>query len=395
MPFRKVFPAAVMLVIAGCGTIPNITVSYYFPRAKTQFAVSQTVGCSPKVNGKHRILRSVISVIPTTINSADLNWKNAAGSAKQGHIDYRAFRGTFSDADATVTLTPDGRLVSINATSGGVGDAVLKNAIMVAGAVALTGPSHAAPFVETVEDRSCALVDKFSIVDGAVEGKSVSFITLNYNLTITYDAHIGAAPTIAVDEDSSPGYNDQHQELSSIVLVPDAPSKPTYDALKEVLGDRMETTLKVTTKKDDLRVLTATTPTTVSPADGVPLELNKVAVVELEIDGHAGDMFQSSRIWAGGVPIPMRDTYQVPIPSPPMFGKTAFGIGLSDNGMVTSLHYGETNGSPDATDSASQIANLLKPKTSEERANDLKAQADLIAQQQRLIACEVSPSTCK
>ena len=95
------------------------------------------------------------------------------------------------------------------------------------------------------------------------------------------------------------------------------------------------------------------------------------------------------------MPVPMRETYQIPIPSPATFGMTSFGISLSDYGSVTSLHYGETSGASDALDAAGQIANFLKPKTSEDVPNDLKSQADLIAQQQRLIGCEVSPSTCK
>lgn len=395
MPFWKAWPTAAVLVVAGCGTIPNVTVSYYFPRAKTQFAVTQTVGCSPKVDGKHRIIRSVISPTTTITNSADLDWKDKDGSPRQGHIRYRAFNGTFSDADATVTLTSDGRLLGINASSGGQGDTIVKNLVTVAGAVALLGPSPAGPFVETAEDKGCEQVDMFSAVATADGAKGASLVTLTYNVTITYKAVNGVAPTFAVEKVSSPGYDDQSGDLTSITFAPDAASKPAYDALKTVLGDRMTTTLKVTTTKDDLRVLTSTTPTTVTSTEGFPLELNKVAVVNLEIDGHAGDMLQSSQIWGAAVPIPMRETYEVPIPSPAMFGKTAFGIGLSDYGSITSLHYGETNGGPDATDAVGQIAKALQPKKPEDEANDLKGQADLIAQQQRLIGCEVSPSTCK
>jgi hypothetical protein len=48
MSLRKAWPAATVLTLAGCGTIPDVAVNYYFPRAKTQFAVTQTVGCGPK-----------------------------------------------------------------------------------------------------------------------------------------------------------------------------------------------------------------------------------------------------------------------------------------------------------------------------------------------------------
>jgi hypothetical protein len=396
MSLRKAWPAAAALVLAGCSKIPDVTVNYYFPRAKTQFAVTQTIGCSPKVDGKHRVIRSAISVISTITNSADLDWKNDDGSPRQGRLRYLAFHGMFNDADATVTLTPDGRLASINTSSSGQGGAIVKSVVTVAGAIALLGPPPAGPFVETVEDKACEKVDIFSAVPATSgDAKGALLVTLTYNVTFTHKAVTGADPTFAVDTANSSGYDDQSGDRTNITFVPDAASKPAYDALRGQLGERMATTLKVISTKADQRVMTSTAPTTVMSGEGFPLELNKVAVVNLGIDGHAGDMLQSTQIWGGAVPIPMRETYQIPIPSPAMFGKTAFGISLSDYGSVTSLHYGETDGASEAMDAVGQIANALKPKTTEEVSNDLKGQADLIAQQQRLIGCEVSPSTCK
>lgn len=395
MSLWKKWPAAVAMALAGCGTIPDVTMSYYFPRAKTQFAVTQTIGCSPKAKGQHRIIRSVISVSSTITNSADVDWKDEKGNPRQGQLRYRAFHGTFSDADATVTLTPDGRLASINATSTGQGDTIVKNLVTVAGAVALLAPPPGGAFVETVEDKACDQVDMFSAVTAAAGAKSPSLVTLTSNVTITYTVTSDADPVFAVDTVSSPGYDDQVGDQTTIKFAPDAASKPAYDALKGVLLDRMTTTLEMTSTKADQRVMIPTAPTTVAAADGFPLELNKVAVVNLKIDGHAGDMLQSSQIWGGPVPVPMRETYQLAVPSPELFGKTTFGIGLSDYGSITSLHYGESNGVSDATDAVGQIAKALQPKSPEDKANDIKGQADLIAQQQRLIGCQVSPSTCK
>jgi hypothetical protein len=390
----KAWPVAAALAIVGCSAIPDVTVSYYFPRANTQFALTQTLGCSPKADGRHRIIHSAVSVNATTSNSADLDWKNDDGSPRQGHIRYRAFSGTFSDADATVTLTPDGRLAGINATGGGQGSTIVKNLVSVAGTVApLLAPAAApAQFVETVEDKACDQIDTLSAVTAAAAASTtVSLVTLTYTVTITYKAATGIDPTFAVETAGSASYDDQSGDRTSISFAPDATSKPTHDALKGILGDRLSATLKMISTKSDLRIMTATTPVTVTPAQGFAVELNKVALVNLEIDGHAGDNLESSKIWSGAISVPMRETYQVPIPSPPTFGKTAFGIGLSDNGSIISLHYGETNGTPDATDAAGQIAQALRPKAAE----DAKAQADLVAEQQRLVGCEVSVSACK
>ena len=396
MSLFKTWPVAAALAVAGCGTIPDLTVNYYFPRAKSQFAVTQTVGCSPKVAGQHRIIRSVISVSQTTTYGADLDWKSDDGSVRQGHLSYRAFRGTFSDADANVALTPDGRLAGVNASSTGQGDAIIKNLVTLAGTVALFAAPPGAGFVATVEDRACDQIDKYAAVPSAAgDSKAASLLTLSYSLAVNYKVSTGSDPVVVVDSVSSPGYDGQPGNLASISLVPDPASKPAYDALKAVLGDRMNTVLKVTSTKASLRVMSPTSPTTVKTSDGVALELNKVGIVNLEIDGHAGDLLQSSQVWGAALPVPMQETYQVPIPSPATFGKTAFGIALSDYGSITTLHYGETSGAPDATDAMGQIAKALQPKSPEDQATALKGQADLIAQQQRLIGCEVAPTNCK
>jgi hypothetical protein len=394
MSNNKVWPLISALALTGCGTIPDVTVSYYFPRAKTQLAVTQTIGCSPKSNNTHRIIRSVISVAPTSTYSADLDWLNKDGQPYQGQLHYGAFKGLLSDADATVTMTPDGRLLTINGSSTGQGDAVIKSLITFIGAVALLGPRATGPFIPTVEDKACEQVDTFSVVPSAAgDAKGAALVTLTYNVTITYSVVTGAQPNFAVDTVSSPGYDNQSGDRASITFVPDPASKPSYEALHSVLAERMDTTLQMVSTKDSVRYLNSTVPTTV--ASGTPLELNKVALVNLKVQGHAGDLLQASQIWAGFVPVPMRETYKVPIPSPQMFGKTMFGIGLSDYGSIISLHYGSANGASDAADAAGAIAKALQPKSPEDRANELKGEADLIAQQQRLITCQVSPTTCK
>jgi hypothetical protein len=91
------------LSLAGCATIPDVTVPYYFPRSKTQFVVTQTIGCSKLVKGEHRTLGAVMSAVPTTANEADVDYH-------QGHFQYAAFKGDFDDSDVTVTPTADGRV---------------------------------------------------------------------------------------------------------------------------------------------------------------------------------------------------------------------------------------------------------------------------------------------
>src|SRR6516225_223683 len=42
---RGVVASSCIVLLAGCATLPDVTVSYYFPKAETQIAVTQTLSC--------------------------------------------------------------------------------------------------------------------------------------------------------------------------------------------------------------------------------------------------------------------------------------------------------------------------------------------------------------
>lgn len=392
------------LLLTACASIPDVTVTYYFPRAETQFTVTQTIGCTPKPDPKvknpdSRHIRSVISVAVATTNSADLDWMNDDPRTKQpttthhqGHILYKALNGTFTDADATVTLTPDGRLSGINATSAGQGDAIVKNLITVAGVVAVAFAKARDPVV----DQACDKVDQYSAImqAGTLDlSKPVpSLVTLTYSVAVRYNIDSSGNPTLKIDQALSPGYSNQTGQLTTLTFFPDAPSGPAHKDLHDILGGKMDIQLEISSQPPPNPRYLETT----STAERInTLELTKVALVSLDVTGYVADLEKKTQIWSAPIPVPTRQSYFLPIPSPPTFGKTAFGISLSDYGSVTSIHYGSTNGGPDLSDAAGNIATALKPKSTGDRAKEIQDQADLIAQQQRLIVCQTTPTQCK
>jgi hypothetical protein len=389
--------AALAAALSGCATIPDVTVPYYFPRSRTQFVVTQTIGCSKAVKGEHRILGAVMSAVPTTVNEADIDFPPVTEQEKkfnaphQGHFQYAAFKGGLDDSDVTVATTADGRLSSINGTSAGQGGTVISDLVTIATAISAAGVP--AVDVAATTDKACAQVDKYSGVPAAGDSKGVSVITLTYTLSIYYSILADADPTIFPDPVSSSNY--PAAAGTKILLLPDPSSAPAYKALHDLLHDKLESYVAITSNKANVRVLPAAYPVRTDFSSKATLELNKVATVHLAVTGRVGDLSAENAIWAGSIAAPMRATYGVAIPKPNIFGKTAFGISLSDNGAITSLHYGSTNGAPDAASAAGAIAKALQAQTPEDKANDLKGKADLIAQQQRLVSCQVDPTTCK
>ncbi len=393
---QKLFSTTVTcMLLGGCAVIPDVTISYYFPRAETQLVVTQTIGCSAKVAGQHRAIRSVMSVSPTTTNTADVEWMEN-NAPRKGHFRYKDVSGTFSDGDATVTLTPDGRLSGINATSAGQGDTIVKNLITVAGAVAAFGSADTkAVFVPNDGDKACEQIDNFAILaqPAGGDGKApLSQVTLTFGVAVFYDVASDGTPKFKIDRVLSQGYEDLTALQAQITLVADPISTPVYKALRRIYGDKPSVTLIMKSDAKSIRYLDAAPLTTDAKKT---FEMTRTAVLNIAVTGYVADLARPTQVWNGFIPAPTHAIYSLPIPATPLFGKTAFGVGVSDYGSITSLHYGSTSGTPDATDAFGSIAKALQPQSAEDDAKLLQGRADLIAQHTRLIACQLTPAQCK
>src|SRR5258706_12583713 len=94
---RKVVP--VLAIVCGCAHTPKGAVSYYFPKATTQFLITQTLTCNS--NGD-RVFQA-LTVTPTTVYSSDFG-------ATPGRLSPRSLDGYLTDTDLAFNFTDDGRL---------------------------------------------------------------------------------------------------------------------------------------------------------------------------------------------------------------------------------------------------------------------------------------------
>ena len=132
--------------------------------------------------------------------------------------------------------------------------------------------------------------------------------------------------------------------------------------------------------------------------DDVELALRQPARVKLSV---SGDMLgnacsnPSDPFWEGIAMVPQRGVpYVLPIPRAAFIGKQSVTLKLSDAGAITQLGYGSENGAATAIGSAGKALDLLNGQTDAERAAALSAQADIIAQQERLLRCRADPENC-
>jgi hypothetical protein len=175
-------------------------------------------------------------------------------------------------------------------------------------------------------------------------------------------------------------------------LVPRSYLIPTDAALRQALRDDMPSFQAVVTVRPeaDNRVTFAG-----SDLDGqsfAVLKLRPVENAELQIiDTNHGTSVYDSQL---AVPVPGPKYYEIALPKPTLFGASTFALTLSDSGAIKSIGYKKTNGSASAIEVATTAAKAVAPQTAAQKAAELKAEADIIAQQTRLAKCLANRAGC-
>lgn len=345
--------------VAGCASLPPATVNYYLPRADLEVQVARSIACSTddKIAEAAKVISSKVTY------SAD----TTAGRK----ISVRDFRGDLANTEVGLTLTEDGRLSSINTTQSGQGSEILEAAIAVAGlAVGLADDQPA-----SVRTTACDYVRN--------NGKD-GVLTLTYVVTEPFNSRTQQppqAPALVATEGPGPrpiGVITADQEHLTQL-------QPVLTQLCFVSTGRTNLARRIEyergTRKDILVKLRDPLPVDVSILPGSRTDC---ATTDKE-----------KRIWGGSFMVPQfGQEFDLPIPPAPAFGKQVVKVTLSDSGAITGITYGEEQGASAVLGTVGKAITEFQADTSAAKAAEIKAQADIIAQQERLVACRASPSTC-
>ncbi len=341
LPLLVSGPLAVVVAAAftGCGTIPDATVPYNLTKTEVSFKITRTVTCD---SADHPVVST--AAVPTVVHSAGV-----AASA----IELKKLRGTFSDSDVKFDFYDDGRLKGVNASSTGQGDTILKAVTTLAGTIAAFAFDGHAP---TFPDQ-CGFIRK----EGA--GKPLS-------ITYTGPVNISVKDAQAIPPDFG-------SELYANRL---APAIGTVCAVVEDVAPPPKP-VQYTPSADDV-VLWAQQPGR--------------ARILVSSPTNGGLCAPANPFWHDQLTVAQAGVvYPIPLPSPKLFGKEAFAVAFAESGALTSVQFTSTNGSAQALGGLNSLLTASQGESTASKAADLKAQADLIAQQQRLTACLADPKSCK
>jgi hypothetical protein len=325
----------VATTLAGCASAPPATFSYHPPKLNLQLNLAETISCLP--DNTDLIYQATPSVTTSYVADPGVTWSVAMP------------RGFLTDSDFTVNFTDDGQLTTINSTLTGQAGPVLKDLISLSTAAAGAGV-------------------------GAHAINPVCKSLLSKPVSLSYTAEITDFSALGASGDAIQQPFEVVPELSSVAarIRTAVPNRPTYTATILRLAD---------------------TPRATFGGSGfAALTLRPVMNAELIIKNSQGRVLSDQE-----VPIPDAKAapYAVALPNPVLFGGSTFNLTLSTSGAIKQIGYKSTGGEASVVEVATAATTAATPSTTADRAAQLKAKADIIAQQTRLAKCISQPSTCQ
>lgn len=349
---------ACALFLGACSSLPNVEVAYFLPTSTAVISLAQTVDCN--VDKSALIIINTPLVTPTYV--ADIE--------KRVSINLRAIEGAaslFTDSDAIFKFYDDGRLKSVGQSTHGQTGAFIQSAVQLAATIVP---------LNLVRNDTFAKPDAIDAQTGNVSKICADIVAL------------GNSKPLALTYASQP--IDPLKPVPSADLAPVAASSSLHEKLKSVLPT-LSYTVGPFVRSQRRAYVPLEETGTISTRDAVPLTLRDTGkiLVTVTITETVGTERKKQELTVDAI-VPGTEFYQLPIPKAAFFGKQSFSIALTDFGAITEIAYGKLTGASSAVGAVNAIATDGVGT----EAGALKAQADLIAQQQRLARCKSNPAAC-
>lgn len=342
------------LVVGACANMPNAKVDYYLTKSEVSFKVTRSYIC----DADHHVLVTN-AVTPVVSHFADLDSRRV--------FDLSKLHGSLSDTDFKVEFFDDGRLKSINSSSTGQGEAILKAAITTVGAlIAFTASNTYA--------TECGELKK---------------IAADKPLMLTFDLK----PDLAI----STKQQFKTDEIGNTLVVEHGLSGVLGTLHLEVTGKECRRPVEYQPKgapQPTANTFACPTAQAGTPSEEV-LSAREPASVKFKISASPPGG-NTETIWEGSVPVAQFGVdYPLPLPKPSAFGKEAIAATFLDSGKLSSIQFVTNTGGAAGLNALNAGLAATAPTTTAQKAEQLKAEADLLAQQQRLATCRADPKNCK
>ena len=339
---KKSAAAILLLGCVGCAHTPDVTMQYYLSAAKVTFKVTRTIACDAANN---KVI-STGDATPTVQHYADRD-------AEVQTVAIAPLKSLFANTDVKFEFYEDGRLKGINESTTGQGENILKTALSIASAL---------------RTRSAGLETK----DAAADCAAILKVGKQSPISLVYQGEV------KVEKTGKQKLEGDSMTKGYLALLP----KGAVDDVCAVV--------------DQKKVEHATAPVKYAKQDGdVLVPMRQPAYVGIRIAASSNpDCSEGDTIWEGRVLAGQKgEPYFLPIPKAVMFGKQTFNLAVGESGAVTLIQYATEVGTGQVLNVISSGLDMLQNEDTK-RANAARAEADLIAAQQRLVKCRADPKNC-
>ena len=361
-----------LIGVSACASLPDAEIGYYLPKPELDITVTRTLACD-----SDKKIQSVTTPTITLSHVADYdNWQT---------FTLDDYGGTFADGELTFNFYNDGRLKGINTSSTGKGKAIIEGAVklglgIAGGGVKLDGaPKHFCDFIDnqnTTKTTETSVTFVYTGRAALADGNSE-----NVPLYLTRESLISQARFIS--DPIEPSMNDLFGELSVELSAESIPTGNRYKLKSENDTDVIKLSLNNIAQRRVKVISTGSLPLSEEcPVDPSCTDGAQNALPEQSITLAARGKAKDKLITIG-------------IPKPALFGSTEFELALSEAGDIQKLRYKIGSGAADAIDLANAIDDATSGSSYSDKAAEVKAQADLIVQQQRLANCLADKTNCE
>ena len=119
-----------------------------------------------------------------------------------------------------------------------------------------------------------------------------------------------------------------------------------------------------------------------------------LATIRIAVSTGAGEC-GAVPLWRDTLPVAqLGSLYRLPVPRAALFGKQAFAASFTESGALGKVEYAASGGAGAAMTALDSLASA-RADSAAQQAADAKTQADLIVQQQRLVACLANRAACQ
>lgn len=363
---------------AGCASTPDVGITYYLPKSDGALVVTRTLRCD--VANNLIVASAVTPRVEQSANTAD-RW-----TIRLAELD-----SIFANADPKFQLYPDGRLKGLNTSSTGQAGEILKSAISLAGSVlgaagVLRFDTSGAP---GPQELLCDYINSNKKDQTGTKDRSQSLVlTFGGNLDLAKGAE-----TPSADLKATPYTEVALFQITNII----GPNHLGLVGARMMLKQESGAGTNEPPAKCAPEISGAPVTCRTSRPDDILIKLRRARGADIAVTlgknvqpfGFYETLNTSVQLSQHGEP------YYVPIPKAALFGKQTFTLSVSESGAITEIGYGKETGAGQVLGVGKAVFDQLAPTTAADKVAATKAEADLIAQQQRLARCQADPATCQ